>query len=54
MNVCLLAVAEMRLAEMQRMGAGSKPCIDLKPSKNNIHDRFVNRSENDYKSLEST
>lgn len=33
---------ELRHAEMAKMGVGSKPCLDLKVSKNNISDRFVN------------
>ena len=33
---------EVRMAEMSRMGMGSKPCLDLKPSKDNIQDRFIN------------
>lgn len=24
------------------MGIGNKPCLDIKPSSNNIHDRFIN------------
>ncbi len=33
---------ENRLSEMARMGIGNKPCLDIKPSKDNINDRFVN------------
>ncbi|XP_046570770.1 puratrophin-1-like [Haliotis rubra] len=33
---------EVRLTEMATMGVGSKPCLDLKPSADNIQDRFIN------------
>ena len=33
---------ERRLTEMAYMGIGSKPSLDLKQSKDNINDRFVN------------
>jgi len=33
---------DLRHAEMAKMGVGSKPCLDLKVSKNNISDRFIN------------
>ncbi|XP_041375633.1 puratrophin-1-like isoform X2 [Gigantopelta aegis] len=33
---------EFRLSEMASMGVGSKPCLDLKQSADNIQDRFVN------------
>lgn len=33
---------ERRMAEMACMGIGSKPSLDLKQSKDNINDRFVN------------
>lgn len=33
---------ELRLAEMAFMGMGSKPSLDLKQSKDNIKDRFIN------------
>ncbi|XP_013416410.1 pleckstrin homology domain-containing family G member 4B isoform X4 [Lingula anatina] len=35
---------ELRQAEMTSMGIGSKPCIDLKQSEDNISDRLVNIS----------
>jgi hypothetical protein len=37
---------ELRMAELARMGVGNKPCLDIKPSKDNINDRFVNVSGN--------
>lgn len=33
---------ENRLSELATMGIGNKPCLDIKPSSDNIHDRFVN------------
>lgn len=30
------------MTEMATMGIGNKPCLDIKPSANNIQDRFVN------------
>ncbi len=38
------------MTHMVRMGVGSKPCLDLKQSKDNINDRFVNISLN-FKSM---
>ncbi|XP_013778236.2 uncharacterized protein LOC106462819 isoform X2 [Limulus polyphemus] len=32
---------EMRLAEMSSMGIGNKPCLDIKPSEDQISDRLV-------------
>ncbi|XP_076331364.1 puratrophin-1-like isoform X2 [Tachypleus tridentatus] len=32
---------EMRLAEMSSMGIGNKPCLDIKPSEDQINDRLV-------------
>ncbi|XP_064611995.1 puratrophin-1-like isoform X2 [Liolophura sinensis] len=33
---------ELRLCEMATMGIGNKPCMDIKPSADNINDRFIN------------
>lgn len=33
---------ELRLAEMSSMGIGNKPCLDIKPSEDQINDRSVN------------
>jgi len=33
--------AEVRLAEMSSMGIGSKPCLDIRPSNNQISDRSI-------------
>ena len=30
------------MTEMATMGIGNKPCLDIKPSANNIQDRFIN------------
>lgn len=32
---------EVRLAEMSSMGIGSKPCLDIRPSNNQISDRSI-------------
>lgn len=32
---------EIRLAEMSSMGIGSKPCLDIRPSHNQINDRSI-------------
>ncbi|CAG0893196.1 unnamed protein product [Darwinula stevensoni] len=32
---------EMRLVEMSSMGIGNKPCLDIKPSEDQIHDRLA-------------
>ncbi|XP_076373512.1 puratrophin-1-like isoform X2 [Tachypleus tridentatus] len=37
---------EMRLAEMSSMGIGNKPCLDIKPSDNQINDRLVAIQQN--------
>ncbi|KAL5293349.1 PLEKHG4 family protein [Megaselia abdita] len=36
---------EIRLAEMSSMGIGSKPCLDIRPSNNQISDRSVTISQ---------
>ncbi|XP_052062910.1 uncharacterized protein LOC127702659 isoform X3 [Mytilus californianus] len=33
---------DRHMTEMATMGIGNKPCLDIKPSANNIQDRFVN------------
>ncbi|KAL5021840.1 hypothetical protein ScPMuIL_000995 [Solemya velum] len=33
---------ETHMSQMARMGVGSRPCLDIKPSSDNIQDRFVN------------
>ena len=40
----MLCLIEIRKTEMAHMGFGSKPGMDLKSSKDNINDRFVNVS----------
>ncbi|XP_053401471.1 uncharacterized protein LOC123550592 isoform X2 [Mercenaria mercenaria] len=35
---------ENRLSELATMGIGNKPCLDIKPSSDNINDRFINIS----------
>ena len=37
----MFVIAEIRLAEMSSMGIGSKPCLDIRPSNNQINDRSV-------------
>lgn len=36
---------EIRLAEMSSMGIGSKPCLDIRPSKDQINDRSISVSQ---------
>ena len=43
--VHVVCVAGVHLSEMARMGVGSKPCLDLKLSKHNINDRFIDISK---------
>lgn len=33
---------DRHMSEMATMGIGNKPCLDIKPSANNIQDRFIN------------
>ena len=35
-------IVENRLSELATMGIGNKPCLDIKPSADNIQDRFIN------------
>ena len=32
---------EVRLAEMSSMGIGNKPCLDIRPSADQINDRSI-------------
>lgn len=34
-------VTEVRLQEMSSMGIGNKPCLDIRPSADNINDRSI-------------
>lgn len=36
---------EIRLMEMSSMGIGSKPCLDIRPSQNQINDRSISISQ---------
>lgn len=36
---------EVRMAEMSSMGIGNKPCLDIRPSQNQINDRSVSFSQ---------
>lgn len=36
---------EIRLAEMSSMGIGSKPCLDIRPSQDQINDRSISISQ---------
>lgn len=38
---CLLFITEVRLAEMSSMGIGNKPCLDIRPSADQINDRSI-------------
>lgn len=34
-------MTEVRLAEMSSMGIGNKPCLDIRPSADQINDRSI-------------
>ncbi|XP_055315330.1 uncharacterized protein LOC129575560 isoform X4 [Sitodiplosis mosellana] len=36
---------DIRMQEMSSMGIGNKPCLDIRPSQNQINDRSVSRSQ---------
>lgn len=36
-----IIIVENRLAEMSSMGIGNKPCLDIKPSEDQISDRSI-------------
>lgn len=36
---------DVRLAEMSSMGIGNKPCLDIRPSQNQINDRSITLSQ---------
>lgn len=36
-----MKIAEVRLAEMSSMGIGNKPCLDIRPSADQISDRSI-------------
>lgn len=36
-----VTIVENRLAEMSFMGIGNKPCLDIKPSEDQISDRSI-------------
>lgn len=36
---------DIRMQEMSSMGIGNKPCLDIRPSQNQINDRSVTRSQ---------
>jgi len=38
-------ILEMRLAEMSSMGIGNKPCLDIRPSLDQINDRSISISQ---------
>lgn len=51
--ILLLFITEVRLAEMSSMGIGNKPCLDIRPSADQINDRSItfaqlSKSEYDY------
>lgn len=44
-------ITEVRLAEMSSMGIGNKPCLDIRPSADQINDRsitFAQLSKSEY------
>lgn len=46
--------AEIRLLEMSSMGIGSKPCLDIRPSQNQINDRSISFSQMGKRILDSS
>lgn len=44
-QVMFLCCTEQRLMVNAQMGVGNKPCLDLKPSKDNISDRAINMTK---------
>lgn len=36
-----ICVSEVRMAEMSSMGIGNKPCLDIRPSADQISDRSI-------------
>lgn len=36
---------EVRLAEMSSMGIGNKPCLDIRPSQDQINDRSISLNQ---------
>lgn len=40
-NTFFYETAEVRLAEMSSMGIGNKPCLDIRPSADQINDRSI-------------
>lgn len=45
MNVLVLKFAEVRMAEMSSMGIGNKPCLDIRPSADQINDRSISLTQ---------
>lgn len=37
----LYCITEVRMAEMSSMGIGNKPCLDIRPSADQINDRSI-------------
>lgn len=37
----MIHFVEVRLAEMSSMGIGNKPCLDIRPSADQINDRSI-------------
>ena len=36
---------ELRMAEMAEMGIGNKPCLDIRPSQDQINDRSISYAQ---------
>lgn len=43
--LCFTRQIEIRMTEMQSMGIGSKPCLDIRPSSDQINDRSISFSQ---------
>lgn len=37
----IILITEVRMAEMSSMGIGNKPCLDIRPSVDQINDRSI-------------
>jgi hypothetical protein len=38
-------ITELRMAEMAEMGIGNKPCLDIRPSQDQISDRSISYAQ---------
>lgn len=43
--LCFFFSTELRMAEMAEMGIGNKPCLDIRPSQDQINDRSISYAQ---------